>query len=207
MVTQTHDAAQLAREHLYKATAEPQFVNVPAMTFLMIDGVGDPNTATAYRDAIAALYGLAYPLKFALKKTTGVDYRVAPLEGLWWADDMAEFSAERKGNWRWTMMIAQPPAVTPALVDTIRAEVRRKKALPALDQVRLESFAEGRAAQVLYLGPYAAEGPTIERLHHFIHEHGERFDGRRQKHHEIYLSDPRRAKPERLKTIIRQPIA
>jgi hypothetical protein len=207
MAVHVGDAAQMAREQLYKAGTDPRFVEMPAMTFLMIDGAGDPNTTAAYPDAVAAPYALAYALKFALKKSAGLDYRVAPLEGLWWADDMAAFSMERKGDWWWTLMITQPPAVTRALVDAVREEVRRKKVLPALGRVRLASFAEGRAAQVLHRGPYAAEGPAIERLHRFIRERGETFDGRRQKHHEIYLSDPTRAAPERLRTILRQPVA
>jgi hypothetical protein len=128
------------------------------------------------------------------------------LEGLWWAEDMAEFSIERKADWRWTMMIAQPEAVTPALFQTVLQQVRRKKALPGLERVRLETFAEGLAAQVLHRGPYAAESPTIERLHRFIHTHGAGFDGRHQKHHEIYVSDPTRTPPERLETILRQPV-
>lgn len=203
----TAESVSVVPAQLYRATSTPQFVDVPPLSCLMIDGTGDPNTSVEYADAIAALYSLAYTLKFALKQSAGLNYRVAPLEGLWWADDMAAFSMEHKANWHWTMMIAQPPEVTPELVETARDEVRRKKVLPALDRVRLEPFAEGRAAQVLHLGPYAAEAPTIERLHHFIREQGATFDGRRQKHHEIYLSDPRRAAPERLKTIVRQPIA
>jgi hypothetical protein len=155
----------------------------------------------------AALYALSCALRFALKRAVGVDYRVAPLEGLWWAEDTAALSAGRKGDWQWTMMIAQPAAVDQALLDATREHVRRKKAFPALDRVRLAPFAEGRAAQVLHRGLYAAEGPAIERLHRFIRERGGRFDGRRQKHHEISLSDPARTAPERLETILRQPFA
>jgi hypothetical protein len=207
MTTQTRDGEQATREQLYKAATDPRLVVVPPMAFLMVDGSGDPATDPEYPDAVAALYALSYALKFALKKAAGLDYRVAPLEGLWWADDMREFAAGRKGDWRWTMMIAQPEAVTPALIDAIRVEVPRKKALPALSRVRLESFAEGWAAQILHRGPYVDEGPTIERLHRFIREQGYTFDGRWQKHHEIYLSDPTRTAPERLKTILRQPVA
>lgn len=203
MVAQGPTGEQTALEQLYKASTEPRIVEAPRGTFLMIDGAGDPNTSAAYRDAVAALYALSYTLKFALKKSAGLSYKVAPLEGLWWADDMRAFTAERKGDWRWTMMIAQPEAVTPALVAGAREEVRRTKALPA-ERVRLEPFAEGLAAQVLHRGPYASEGPTIAALHRFIHEQGYAFDG---KHHEIYLSNPARTAPERIKTIVRQPIA
>ncbi len=176
------------------------------MQFLAIDGAGDPNTSSEYRDAISALYSVAYALKFALKKS-GIDFHVSPLEGLWWADDMVHFSADQKGKWKWTMLIAQPDEVTRERVEQVVQDVARKKSLPALQHVRLITFHEGRCAQILHVGPYAAEGPTIERLHQFIHEHGGEFDGSQQKHHEIYLGDPSRTSPERLKTIIRQPIA
>lgn len=120
---------------------------------------------------------------------------------------MAQFSVQRKADWDWTMMIRQPAQVTPQLVEQTAQEVADKKQLPAALELRLERFAEGPAAQVLHLGPYSAEGPTIAALHAFIHEHGRRFDGRHHKHHEIYLSDPRRTAPERLKTIIRQSVS
>jgi hypothetical protein len=191
---------------LYRAGAAPAFIDVPPMTFLMIDGAGDPNSSPEYRDAISALYTLSYGLKFAVKRSTGLDYHVGPLEGLWWADDMTTFSADDKADWRWTMMIAQPEAVTPALFEAVLAGARKKKPLAALDDVRLEVFEEGRSAQVLHVGSYATEGPTIARLHAFIAEHGGSFDGRSQRHHEIYLSDPSRTPAERLKTIVRQPI-
>jgi hypothetical protein len=119
---------------------------------------------------------------------------------------MAEFSTGRKGNWRWTAMISQPEAVTPEIVERIRAEVSRKKQLPALPLVRLERFDEGLSAQILHIGPYSAEGPTIEQLHGYIRTQGYDFDGHAQKHHEIYLGDPRRSAPEKLRTIIRQAV-
>ena len=190
-----------------KAPADgPELVDVPTMNFLMIDGHGDPNTSQEYKEAIEALYAMSYSLKFALKKETGLDYRVGPLEGLWWADDMTRF-AERKTDWSWTMMIAQPDRLTAQRSAAMQHEVGRKKQLPALNRIRLERFHEGLCAQILHVGPFSAEGPTIERLHSFIRERGYGFDGRRQKHHEIYLSDPRRAAPTKWKTVIRQPIA
>ena len=193
-------------EALYKASATPQWVEVPEMPFLMADGQGDPNTSESYHQALEALYALSYGLKFALKKAQGLDYKVGPLEGLWWAEDMAEFSVERKGEWYWTMMIAQPEVVTAEWFEKVLTELRRKKHLPALDKVRLEHFREGRAAQVLHLGPYRAEGPTIRKLHDFIRAGGRSFDGRVQKHHEIYFGDPRKSQPDKLKTILRQPV-
>jgi hypothetical protein len=198
---------ELTPEKLYEASRLPELVTVPELTFVMIDGHGDPNTSAEYRDAIQALYGLSYTLKFSLKKELGLNYRVGPLEGLWWADDMAEFAIGRKADWRWRAMIVQPDVVTPDRFARARAEVQRKKGLEALDRARLERFDEGLAGQVLYIGPYSDEGPTIERLHRFIHESGYSFDGRREKHHELYLGDPRRSAPERLRTIIRQPVA
>lgn len=196
------------RESLYRAASDhAAFVDVPAMNFLMVDGRGDPNTSVEYREAIEALFSLSYTLKFALKRENGLEYRVGPPETLWWADDMVEFSAGRKDDWRWTMMIAQPDDVTPERFAQARAEVGRKKHLAALPRVRFERFREGRSAQILHVGPYSAEGPTIARLHAFIAEQGETFDGQREKHHEIYLGDPRRAAPEKLTTIIRQPVA
>jgi hypothetical protein len=172
----------------------------------MVDGAGDPNTAVAYREAVEALYSVAYTLKFAIKREMGRDFRVMPLEGLWWADDLSDFMSGRKDAWRWTALIAQPDVVTAGHVDEAVRQLARKKELPALSRLRLEPFTEGLAAQLLYLGPYADEAPAIARLHAFIREQGYEFDGHTQKHHEIYLSDPRRTAPEKLKTIIRQPV-
>jgi hypothetical protein len=195
-------------KRLYAPPKTPVMVTVPPLSFLAIDGRGDPNTSPEYQDAIKTLYSLSYTLKFALKKECGQDYRVGPLEGLWWADDMTGFGTNpAKDDWSWTMMIAQPDSVTPDRLARVREEVARKKPLAALSRVRLGPFDEGLCAQVLYIGPYSAEGPAIARLHDFIHAQGYHFDGRHQKHHEIYLSDPRRAAPEKWKTIIRQPVA
>jgi hypothetical protein len=202
----TLEAELQARDRLYKPSPkQPEIVDVPPLQFLMIDGSGDPNTSQAYHAALEALYALAYTLKFALKKAAGLNYRVAPLEGLWWSDAMADFTTAHKDAWQWTMLIAQPSIVTPDLVEQARAEVQRKKGSPALAQVRLASFHEGLAAQIMHIGPYANEAPTIQRLHDFISAQGGIFDGIRQKHHEIYMGDPRRAAPEKLKTVIRQP--
>lgn len=176
------------------------------MQFLMVDGVGNPNTSHEYRQAIEALYGMAYALKFLLKKEQGVEYAVMPLEGLWWTPDMREFSADNKENWLWTMMIMQPDEVTAQLFERAREQVRRKKPSPALEKMRLQRFHEGTVAQVMHIGPYAAEGPTIARLHAAIREQEYTFDGGAQKHHEIYLSDTRRTAPEKIRTVVRQPV-
>lgn len=190
---------------LYLPGRKPALVDVPEMRFVMIDGRGDPNTAKSYREAIEALYAVAYTVKFALKRTPdGIDFAVMPLEGLWWSDDMTTFPAGGKSRWSWTAMIMQPEPVTGALVDDAIHQVSTKKSLPALDLLRYERFAEGRAAQVMYVGPYSDEGPSIAALHRFIDEQGLTRSG---KHHEIYLGDPRRTAPERLRTVIRQPVA
>jgi hypothetical protein len=201
-IATTHDDTITA---LYRAGVRPRVVDVPELPFLMVDGVGDPNGSADYQATLGALFALAWTLKFAIREARGVDHRVPPLEGLWWADDMAGFADVDREGWRWTMMIRQPPEATPELVASAAAEVTERKGLPAAGAARLETFAEGHAAQVLHVGPYSAEGPTIERLHAFIHDLGGQFDGRHQRHHEIYLGDPRRAAPERLRTIVRQP--
>jgi len=191
-------------KHLYNPSAKQvSVVEVPEMNFLMIDGTGDPNTSQAYQDAVEALYSIAYALKFMVKKgKSAVDYAVMPLEGLWWVDDMTRFSMNDKDAWKWTSMIMQPEFITAGLFQEALRQVKKKKDLPALSGMRFESFYEGQAAQILYFGPYSDEGPTIERIHRFIVEQARRLRGR---HHEIYLSDPRRTAPAKLKTIIRQP--
>lgn len=194
------------RASLLKASPRPAFVQVPDLGFAQVSGAGDPNTSQEFADAIQALYAVSYTLRFGLKRETGLVYRVGPLEALWWADDAAELPLASKDDWSWTLMIAQPDEVTPEWFDRARDEAGGKRELPALRRVCLERFEEGLAAQVLHVGPYAAEEPTIAALHAFIAEHGCTFDGRLHKHHEIYLGDPRRCAPERLRTIIRQPV-
>ncbi len=191
--------------HLYLPSArEPSIVEVPEMNFIMIDGSGDPNTAREYQEALEALYALSYTLKFKLKLGPEArDFTVMPLEGLWWTDDMGRFSMDAKDEWKWSSMIMQPEPVTQELFEVAVEEVRRKKDPPALDRARLEAYDEGLSAQIMHIGPYAEEAPTIERLHAFIEEQGCRLRG---KHHEIYLGDPRRTAPERLKTVLRQPM-
>lgn len=178
-------------------------VKVPAMNFLQVDGTGDPNTAQAYREAVEALYAVAYTLKFNIKKAQSVDYGVMPLEGLWWVEDMSKFTMADKGAWLWTMMIMQPKWVTATLVRQAVEQAGKKKKLPALEKLRFGKFAEGLAAQIMYVGAYADEGPTIAKLHAHIHASGHALTG---KHHEIYLGDPRKAAPSKLKTVIRQPM-
>jgi hypothetical protein len=176
------------------------------LDYLMIDGHGDPNTATEFSDAIEALYTIAYAAKFAIKRAPGgVDYGVMPLEGLFWSDDMSAFTTGDKSLWDWTLMIMQPDLVTDEVFADARATAERKKrSLDAIARVGLERFAEGLAAQIMHIGPYSDEAPTIQRLHAFITDLGYERVG---KHHEIYLSDPRRCAAERMKTVLRQPVA
>ena len=192
-------------KHLYQPLSkEFQVVDVPPMNFLLIDGHGDPNTAQAYQDAVEALYGVAYKLKFTSKNEEGRDYVVPPLEGLWWAGDMKTFTSQRdKSAWDWTMMIVQPEWITPELFEEAVEGVKKAKGLPALSKLRLEAYHEGLVVQILHIGSYDDEGPTIANMHAYAVENGYELAG---KHHEIYLSDPRRVAAEKLKTILRQPI-
>jgi hypothetical protein len=192
-------------KHLYNPSAkEVVQVDVPPFNFLMIDGAGDPNTAPSYAEAVEMLYTVAYTLKF-ISKAAGIDYGVMPLEGLWWASNMAEFSMDAKDDWQWTMMIMQPDHLTADMVAQAVAQTRAKKNPPALDKLRFETYREGLSAQIMHIGPYAAEAPTIARLHQWIRAQGYTHHGA-GKHHEIYLSDPRRTAPEKMKTVIRQPM-
>jgi hypothetical protein len=178
-------------------------IDVPTFKFLMVDGTGDPNTSQEYAQAVEALFSVSYTAKFMVKKgPQGLDYSVMPLEGLWWADDLSAFIANDRTSWKWTMMIMQPDFVADEIIAAAMAVVRSKKQLPSLDRLRLEEFTEGRCAQVLHVGPFSEEGPTVERLHAFIAARS----GLAGKHHEIYLSDVRRADPKKWKTIIRQPM-
>jgi hypothetical protein len=192
-------------KHLYKPSPKKvEIVDVPQMNFLMIDGRGDPNTSQEFQEAVEALFGVSYAAKFMVKKgETAIDYSVMPLEGLWWMDDMAEFSIERKHEWKWTAMIMQPEYVGADLLQAAMEQVEKKKNPAALSKLRFESYHEGESAQIMHIGPFAEEGLTIEKIHQFIEDNGYALSG---KHHEIYLSDFRRAAPEKLKTVIRQPV-
>ena len=191
-------------KHLYKPSVKSvERVTVPGMNFLMIDGRGDPNTSQEFQGAIEALYSVSYALKFMVKKgDMEIDYGVMPLEGLWWSDDMSSFSVDSKETWKWTLMIMQPEFVSQAMVEDAIQQVKAKKNPISLLQLRFASFEEGVAAQIMHIGPFSEEGPTIEKVHAFIEKCGRE---RRGKHHEIYLSDIRRADPVKWKTVIRQP--
>ena len=192
-------------KHLYGPSKKDfQVVEVPRMTFLMVDGHGDPNTAPEYTQAVEALYAVAYKLKFFSKKNDQ-DYVVPPLEGLWWAEDMESFNSSRdKSQWDWTMMIMTPDWIIEEDFQQALLEAADKKENPALGKTRWEVYEEGLSVQILHQGSYDDEGPILAKLHEiWMPENGYAFNG---KHHEIYLSDPRRVEPEKLKTVLRQPI-
>lgn len=188
---------------LYAAGPQPSLIDVPELSYAMIDGHGDPNRAAEFTEAVETLYAFSYAAKFAVKRGCGVDYGVLPLEGLWWVPDMSTFTTAGKSAWDWTMMIMQPAEVTTEVVDQALTGAAAKKGARAAARVRLERLHEGLAAQVMHRGPYSAEGPTIAALHEFIAGAGYERVG---KHHEIYLGDPRHTAPEKMKTILRQPV-
>ncbi len=189
---------------LYAPPSQAVIVTVPELAFAMIDGHGDPNTSARFAEAIEALYGLSFTAKFAVKRAPGgVDFTVMPLEGLWWTGAEGTLDLGHKSGWNWTLMIMQPAPVDDALFAEVREQLSAKKPSPALDAVRLQHFEEGLCAQVMYRGPYADEGPAIAKLRAFIADQGCVPAG---KHHEIYLGDPRRSAPEKLKTSICQPM-
>ena len=178
-------------------------VDVPAMQFVKVDGRGDPNTAPAYKLAIEWLYAVSYAMKFAAKAAKGKDYVVPPLEGLWWADDPADFVARRKERWHWTMMIMAPEFIDRRLFEAAVEKAKKKLGTPP-DSLRLEILNEGRALQILHVGSYDDEGPVLATLHDKeMPSQGLAFAG---PHHEIYLSDPRKTEPAKLRTILRQPV-
>jgi hypothetical protein len=191
-------------KHLYNPPKKFVVVDVPEMQFLMVDGHGDPNTAQAYREAVEALYAVAYKIKFLSKKALEKDYTVPPLEGLWWAEEMESFITRDKSQWDWTMMIMTPEWIGQEIFADAVAQARKAKNPAALDKVWLERYHEGLSAQIMHVGSYDDEGPVLSRMHgEFMPENGYCENG---KHHEIYLSDPRRVAPKKLKTVLRQPV-
>ena len=184
---------------------EVRLVEVPPLQYLMVDGHGDPNSGPEYARALQVLYPLAYALKFASRAVPGRDYVVPPLEGLWWAEDMAVFTTSRdRSAWHWTLLLMTPHWLTAEHLATARQTVAAKKPSLAVELVRLEELEEGLCAQTLHVGSFDDEAPVLADLHErFIPEHGLVMTGR---HHEIYLSDPRRTAPTDLRTILRQPV-
>lgn len=193
---------------LYNPSAKDfSLIEVPPMNFLMVDGEGSPNTAQSYKDAVGALFSVAYAIKFAIRQTQGIDYGVMPLEGIWWSDDLDAFINDEKDKWKWTMMIMQPEVVTEQDVAVALEVTKRKKDKgdnPALSLLRFERYDEELAVQILHKGSFDDEGPTLARLHgEYLPANGYVEAG---KHHEIYLTDITRAAPENWRTILRQPV-
>lgn len=190
---------------LFTAKKNFEILDVPAMKFLMADGEGSPNTSPEYRQVVQSLYTTAYGVRAVAIDELGKKHTVGPLEGLWWADDMRSFTSSRdEGAWQWRLMIVQPEWITSELFKEGLKRAMGKKDLPAGDRVRFDEFHEGKSVQVLHIGPYDKEGPTIARMHdEFMPEQGLKPRG---SHHEIYLSDVRRIEPSRLRTILRQPV-
>ena len=197
-------------KYLYAPSARKvEIVDVPNFNFAMIDGEirpdETPGTSQEYQNAIGTLYGASFTLKFMskLRKKNPIDYPVMALEGLWWTES-GKFDLNRKEPWKWTMMIMQPQHITREMFQSALEQVRKKRENPALPKIRLEGFHEGLSMQIMHIGPYSEEKRTIAKMHEFAHESGFNVNG---KHHEIYLGDPRRAKPDKLRTIVRHPIS
>ncbi|MFI9007685.1 GyrI-like domain-containing protein [Actinosynnema sp. NPDC053489] len=203
MTTDRYDVKRHLKQLYAPRNTDWALVDVPEQQFLAVDGQGDPNTSTAYANAVEALYAVAYTLKFASKRD-GRDLVVAPLEGLWWADRPEVFTTRAKDSWHCRMLISQPDWITDDLIARAKDSVAAKKDLPALPDLRREVLCEGLSAQVLHLGPYDDEGPVLARLHQeWLPANGLRETGL---HHEVYLGDPRRADPAKLRTVVRQPV-
>ena len=184
-----------------------QQIAIPAMQFAMVDGQGTPESPEhlpEFQNAISALYGITYTLKIG-RKRAGIepDYTIGPLEGLWWMADGGEFDAENPAGWRWTLMLFQPDFITTTDFMDVLTRLKAKRSNPALDLIRLETFSEGQAVQIMHIGPYAEEARSMLLLDDYAGAHGYKLSG---KHHEIYLGDPRRTRPEKLRTILRRPI-
>jgi hypothetical protein len=193
-------------KHLYAPKKKFEIVEVPPMQFLSVDGTGDPGEQNPqYMNALGALYPMSYKLKFASKLQLGKDYVVPPLEGLWWAEDMnTAYVENNREEWIWRMLMMVPDWITQEMFEEARELVGKKDAPVALDKVKFGTFDEGLSVQIMHIGPYADEAPTIAKLHQeFIPENGLVETGH---HHEIYLSDPRRVAPEKLRTVLRQPV-
>lgn len=209
MATDTNASPKLDLKKSLSGIYKPRgteciLVTPPPLQVVAVEGVGNPNTAQSWIDAVGALYSVAYTLKFMLKALGNTpEFAMMPLEALWWAPDGEEFRTDDKSNWLWRAFIVLPDFVTQEQVDEALAIAKNKKDLAGLQSVVFSEFDEGPSAQVLHIGPYAEEAPTITRLHAFIEAQGLALSG---KHHEIYLSDPGRTAPEKLKTVIRRPV-
>ncbi|MXY70333.1 MAG: hypothetical protein F4Y47_17525 [Acidobacteriia bacterium] len=188
-------------KHLFASKREPHLVEVPKFRYWMIDGRGSPDGA-AFQDAIGALYSTAYTTKFRLKAAGRADFVVPPLEALWWADDESAFEENRRDEWQWTLMLVQPDHVSEGdIADVLDVLDKKGKLTAAHRNMRMEQLEGGRVVQCLYVGPYDSMGGAISTMRAFAESNGLELAG---KHHDVYLSDPRRAAPEKLKTVLRR---
>ena len=201
------DLSPTLQKLYFPSEKEPNLVKVPKMRFISVEGKGDPNSSKEFQEAIGALYSVAYTAKFSLKKNAKEkDFTVMPLEALWWAEGAKDLASAPKGEWSWKAMIMVPKQVNDKVVSDALEQLRKKgkdKELPGLKRLKLEEFDEGLSAQIMHIGPYSAERPTIEKIIKYATDNGYELHGR---HHEIYLGDPRRSKPEKLKTVVRLPV-
>ncbi|RFU86570.1 hypothetical protein DY218_11675 [Streptomyces triticagri] len=202
--TSLYDVKRELKPYYAPKNTDWEQVDVPPQQFIAADGRGDPNTSAEYADRVQALYAVAYTLKFMSRRTLGRDLVVAPLEGLWWADDPRTFVTRDKDAWQWRMLISQPDWITGEHIEEAVRTASAKKGLPAIEEVRRETLHESTSAQLLHIGPYDDEGPALARLHDtYLAARGLQLTGL---HHEVYLGDPRRAAPEKLRTVLRQPV-
>lgn len=185
------------------SSVECEMVKLPGFKYLMIDGEGDPNNSIEFQNAVEALYSLAYTIKFTLKNNNTADFSVMPLEGLWSCKSSKSFDINNKRDWQWTLMIMMPDYITSAEIDNAVISIKSKKEVIAIDKVRLDNLEESDCVQIMHIGPYSEEEPTVIKLHQFMFENNLTDNGR---HHEIYLGDPRRCAPAKLRTILRQPV-
>ncbi|HBE77798.1 MAG TPA: hypothetical protein DDW65_08430 [Firmicutes bacterium] len=199
------DLKKKYRQFYNPSSITPAIVDIPEFQYLMIDGIGMDFGDETSQDAIQALFGVAFKIKFLSKKERGIDYVVMPLEGLWWAEDMNDFINGNRDKWCWTYMIMQPEFVASDLMRAAIEEVKKSKTNKALERLRLEGYQEGISAQIMHIGPFAEEHPNIMKVHQFIEDNQGTLEDKRRKHHEIYLSDFRKTAPEKMKTILRQP--
>lgn len=201
-------------KHLYAPSPKKiELLDIPGMKFILIDGAIEPGqspgTSPLFEENTGALYSAAYTLKFTakLRPENPVDYPVMALEGLWWVED-GTFDIQKPGNWKYTVMIMEPDFITAEMFTEALAQMRKKKGdQPAFSRLRLESFHEGLCVQTMHIGPYAAEPATVQKMQAFMLENKcQDLVGLGGKHHEIYLGDPRRADPSKLKTVLRHPV-
>ena len=195
---------------LYTPKSKPMLIEVPSMNFIMVDGKGDPNNNEDFQQAVELLYGLSFTIKMSKMKGDQPDgyfeYTVPPLEGLWWINDGC-FSLDQRENWEWTLMIRQPDFVTKDVFVWAGNQLKKKKPGLPIEGAKFEAYVEGLSVQMMHIGPYATEPETVAQMENFIKAEGLRDRvGKGGKHHEIYLSDPRKCKPEKMKTVLRHPV-